>query len=165
MRRFGACAGVFVVAFLAMVGYCRWWLWLEDTREAEAQAAEAQIDAARSEDGMAGWLVSGAGDGSYNGAYTEAGTHNGQAYYTNAAEDRVLAWNDDDGRWVLHTALPTDFGDGEYWGEDDEPLHGGTRSAQAGAAPAPNLSEIIDDEGESLESPVGVLVNETPEGG
>lgn len=168
MRRFGAGAAVFVVAFLAMVGYCRWWQWLEDTREAEAQAAEAQIDAVRSVDGMAGWLVSGAGITDYNGEYSAAGSHGGKSYYSHVGTLKTyyLFW-DNAGygyQWLLGEDVE-DAGGSSAYGGAGETLPANPWSVLLGEAPAPNLSEIIDDAGESLESPVGVLVDEAPEDG
>jgi hypothetical protein len=68
------------------------------------------------------------------------------------------------GYWQL-TPHPTD--PEGYQATTPGPLPGNPweSTAEGAAPPGPNLSEIIDDAGESLESPVGVLVNEAPEGG
>ena len=39
---------------------------------------------------VASWIVSGAGDNSYNGSYSEVGTHNGQPTYRLGASSRYL---------------------------------------------------------------------------
>lgn len=60
--------------------------------------------------GMADWIVSDAGDDTYNGDYTEAGSFGGKPYYTKASPTRYLYW---DGLWILSPVLIS--GPGEYY--------------------------------------------------
>lgn len=73
-----------------------------EARGAERLAAAAAVwyaDPLVEEDGMSIWEVSGAGDASYNGTYTESGTWNDLPAYTNGS--RWLFWNSMLSRWQL----------------------------------------------------------------
>lgn len=150
----------FLLAFAAVVGYGEFCTWRAN--RAEAVAAVAAPDQVRSVDGMAGWLVSGAGDASFDGPYVEAGDHEGVAYYTigSGVDTRYLF--KDEGYWWLARSL--DWAGADYVSAGAD-LPGNPWDVQIGpSAPAPNLSEIIDDAGETIEDPVGVLIDEDPDG-
>ncbi len=153
----------FVLVFALVVGYgevCEW-----QANRPEAIAAVAAPEPVRSVDGMAGWLVSGAGDDSYNGTYEIGGTHGGRPYYAyaGATGTRYLFWQTDGEQWALDRFLGAAAAAEAYYcyGGGELP---GTWEATSGTPPAPTVSEIIDDAGESLESPVGVLIDEDPDG-
>lgn len=84
---------------------------------------------------MQKYIVSGAGDGTYNGTYTSAGSHGGSPYYAKAAPVRylyiVLA------QWMLGDALPMMFAD--YFGTDGEALPANPWSVGGGVGPAPTV--------------------------
>jgi len=85
--------------------------------------------------GSGGWTASGAGDGNYNGDYTEAGSYNGKPYYTNSFS-RVLHW-DSGGYWFLGTEL----GSWEYYSDEaDLPANPWQYDEELGNGPAPTVA-------------------------
>jgi hypothetical protein len=127
----------FVLVFALVVGYgevCEW--------QANRPEAVAAPEPVRSVDGMAGWLVSGAGDGSYNGAYTEAGTYNGFPAYEIAGGGRFL-WAMPEMeliQWFLSESLG---GAAAYVSAFDTALPANPWSAVLGTDPAPTVSEYV----------------------
>jgi len=99
--------------------------------------ATATADGGDGEEGgsMAEWRVSGAGDSSYNGDYSEAGEVNGKAYYAKGAT--YLCW--DGVEWTLTTQL----GDvGAYIGTGDD-LPANPWAVTVGTPPAPTVEEAL----------------------
>lgn len=162
MRRYLPHVLTFVLAFALVVGYGEFCTW--QVNRPEAVAAPEPV---RSVDGMAGWLVSGAGITDYNGEYSAAGSHGGKSYYTHVGTLKTyyLFWDNAGygSQWLLGEDME-DAGGASAYGGAGETLPANPWSVLLGEAPAPNLSEIIDDAGESLESPVGVLIDEDPDG-
>jgi len=87
---------------------------------------------------MAEWRVSGAGDGSYNGDYSAAGTHNGKAYYTGGSPTRYLHWDSGSSEWWLGTALGID----DYHGTGAD-LPANPWTTGMGIEPAPTVEEAL----------------------
>ena len=87
---------------------------------------------------MADWTVTGAGDDSYNGDYTEAGTHNEKPYYTHGegAGTRYLYW--DGAAWLLQDSINPGENPAYYGTGDDLPASPWT--AWEGTPPAPEVS-------------------------
>ena len=101
---------------------------------------------------MAEWRVSGAGDGSYNGDYSAAGTHNGQPYYTGGSPTRYLYYGGE--LWGLATELGS-F-DPAYQSAGAE-LPGNPWAVYLGTPPAPVVSAIEEPENwVSIADPRGV---------
>lgn len=94
---------------------------------------------------MADYLVSGAGDSSYNGTYTQSGTYNSKAAYTNGS--RWIFWETMGGsRWAMNTsksdmAIPYEGGS-----SGSTPTTGAwSIGPGGGTAPAPTVSEVVAD--------------------
>ena len=87
-----------------------------------------------------GWLVTGAGDDSFNGQYTHVGVYNGRALYTctGGAEPRYLYWSSS-GYWALGPAAPAECEIDEYscTGPPTSPW-----TELGGLTPAPTLKII-----------------------
>jgi len=100
------------------------------------------------------WVVVGTDD-TYNGNYTEAGTHDGKPYYIKAAPVRYLAWDEESAQWTLEKNLlaPTfsycgtgaDLPANDWW-------------VDSGIPPAPTLSEAEEKEEEEEEECDGEIV-------
>lgn len=86
---------------------------------------------------MADWIVSGAGDGNYNGSYTAAGTHNGKPYYTKAAPVRYLFWEGT--HWYVDNALAISGTGYQSAAVADLPANPWT-TEEFGIPPAPTVS-------------------------
>lgn len=95
------------------------------------------------ENDMARWRVSGAGDDSYNGVYTDAGAYGDERYYTNDDGDRYLYYVPGGlPAWYLGDALP--MTPSAYLGVYDEDLPANPWSVGfGGVAPAPTLAEVF----------------------
>jgi len=96
------------------------------------------------------WTVSGAGDTSYNGVYSEAGTHNGQPYYTYGTGEatRYLCWDSDGSVWSLADELGSAFG--AYGGDSGEanlPANPWEQGAGSGTLPAPTVAAPLEVQG------------------
>jgi len=89
---------------------------------------------------MASWKATGAGDATYDGIYTESGTHGGKPAYTNGS--RWLWWYALGSQWVLSTAVGSYDVTGYYSDADDLPAN--PWQVLAGSTtPAPTLAEAI----------------------
>jgi hypothetical protein len=87
--------------------------------------------------GMGDWIVSGAGDSSYNGIYSDAGVHNGQTYYEIEGGGRYLYW--DGSSWVLNSLVSDDTA--WYLGATLVPP--AVWEADIGDEPAPSVTEYV----------------------
>lgn len=103
------------------------------------------------------WLVEGAGDGTFNGLYTEAGDHNGKPYYTLAGPPvRYLHWDIPSAEWWLGTALGID----DYHGTGAD-LPANPWLVGMGALPVPTVSGApapTDKAKAAICTPAGILV-------
>jgi hypothetical protein len=90
---------------------------------------------------MAVWQVAGAGDATFNGLYTEQGTHNGYPYYTNAS-GRYLYYSMMFGKYVLADMLDAFM---LYYYSNGGALPASPWSTgEMGTAPAPEVTEPQD---------------------
>ena len=103
------------------------------------------LETSPSENGIAPYTVSGAGDTSYNGIYTASGTHNGQNTYTNGS--RWLYYNmhqmpDVGYEWVLYSSVSDIYDPGMEAAYYDGATLPGTwyYNGMLGNNPAPSLS-------------------------
>lgn len=116
---------------------CSWLAVRAEEREKAVTATAATLEVSD----MADWLVSGAGDASFDGSYVEAGDHEGVAYYTigSGVDTRYLF--KDEGYWWLGRSL--DWAGADYVSAGAD-LPGNPWDVQIGpSAPAPTVTEII----------------------
>ena len=83
--------------------------------------------------------ATGAGDSSYNGAYTQAGTYNGKPYYTNA-NGKLLFANDPYSYWTMGTTLITGPSAGSYYVSGGTTCPLGAWNVDNGINPAPTVN-------------------------
>jgi hypothetical protein len=85
------------------------------------------------------WWVSGAGDSTYNGLYTDTGsTYGGQHYYTKASPVRYLWYDGSIPQWCLSATLGVGA---DYGGQaNQQSLPANSWAVTGGTAPAPTLS-------------------------
>lgn len=164
MRKYLLQVVFFAAVFGAVVGYCRVCEW--QSARAEVEVVDAATDLpgpyACMEVGMADWTVSGAGDASYNGDYTETGTANSKPYYVGGSGSRWLFW--DTGQWCL--GEDDSVGLHAYQGTGaDLPASSWSVNAGVGTAPAPTVAAATPSRG-CLTNPIAVLVtgNSYPNG-
>lgn len=133
MKRAATNVAVFLAVFSAVYG---WGLWQGHLEQTAPQATEAITEGVVSE-----WKVEGAGDSSYNGTYTEAGTCDGKAYYTHGtgASTRYLSWNLSTSAWYLGSGMT--LVSSIYIG-DGADLPANDWSVYNNNAPAPTVSEV-----------------------
>jgi len=91
---------------------------------------------------MAEWVVSGAGDASYNGEYSEAGVYQGKPYYQHDDVVLYLFW--DGATWALHDFLQ--IGGQDYVGTGAD-LPATPWNVGAGIAPAPTVTAAEEENG------------------
>jgi hypothetical protein len=109
----------------------------EATDAATADRVDYETEGYPEDHEMGSWIISGAGDSSYNGLYVEAGTYNGGAYYKMLGVERYL-WYLGMDIWTLHTSLGGASPEPYINNGDGLP---GTWTAGIGTPPAPTLSE------------------------
>ena len=126
MRTRLAQAAVFVTVFCLFLGYCRWW---------KARSPEAEGEALRNVNFDA-FVVSGAGDGTFNGLYASRPREDPYCFIKD--DPRRYLWCDAEG-WHL-TTTPGVPGDGYVmaWQEPTEEAW----SADGAPAPAPLLRVV-----------------------
>lgn len=148
-----------LVLLALALGGALWWQGAQNARAAEAAAAQAMAAAPHAGappapivrkgravkvkgKSMASWIVSGAGDSTYNGTYTPSGTYGDYPLYTNA-NGRVLYYGGMYG-WILGpatsgTAPPEGWA---YEGGDALPANPwGIPEGSEASAPAPTVAE------------------------
>jgi len=88
---------------------------------------------------MASYTATGAGDGTYNDTYSEAGTYDGQPYYVGAASARIIRWTSGYDAWIMEEVLgESGFNHCAYYHATDIP---GPWTVQEGTPPAPTVTE------------------------
>ncbi|MGD9496379.1 MAG: Ig-like domain-containing protein [Armatimonadota bacterium] len=145
---------VLCATYVAVCGYVRAALWWQAEHE---QATEVSLTTEELA-GMADVRVAGAGDATFNGDYTQAGTYNGKPYYTfsGTGGTRYLFWQG--GLWALGGELTEDMY--EYHGTgDDLPANPWHVGPGIGAEPPPTLTLIAQEEDSP---PDGDLIDALP---
>jgi len=139
MKRYLSQVVVFVAVFAAVVGYGQFCEWQVARAEAAAPVALSKAFA-REEGVMADWTVTDAGDATYNGIFTLAGTHNEAPYYVKgegaAARYLYSSLPDPDFVWGLGPA----FGEAIYYGASNTALPANDWSVGTGTPPAPTVA-------------------------
>lgn len=86
--------------------------------------------------GGSSFVATGAGDSAFNGTYTQAGTHNGQPYYSNGA--RIIYYVSN--TWYMYNGAPGG-GPPAYTKSGTTPSNiPGAWSMAAGTSPAPTVT-------------------------
>ncbi|MFP4249583.1 MAG: hypothetical protein ACLFU7_07975 [Armatimonadota bacterium] len=158
MRSRFAHVAVFIGVFCLFYGYCEWW-------KSRPQAVALAIG--QTSPGRGAYLVEGAADETFNGAYVPAAQHHGRQYFMKQ-EPRRFLWRSDT-RWHLSTE-PGMLADGymcepgrspcAQWQMDgspepaprvssipefvDEPDPGGSRAGRAGAPSHLDPANLVD---------------------
>ena len=154
---------IFAVALAVLYGWGK--LARQQDAQTDVTAEETAVATVTLEgDGMADWRVTGAGDNSYNGDYSEAGTFEGKPYYTynSASGTRYLYWASDLARWALSDALASLPTDGYLGADAEEALPANPWGTNNGTPPAPTVSAALEEPPAADPATDGIVIAAPP---